>query len=215
MLEQAPRTTAGTPGDSRTLHGTPVVPGLAYGRVVRPAPAPALPAATTVAEADRDAEAERFTAAANTVADRLAARSAASSGVSAEVLQATAVLARDRGLLVGLLVGAVTLGSASPHLIALLGGADWRATVATASALAALGAFLALGARLGPHVLDLRSRGEQGGLDGADARRLGVDLHAQTFDLVAQRGHQRTVRRVQHCRGGCGCGKFRKRGGLG
>jgi MFS family permease len=58
---------------------------------------------------------------------------------------------RDRGLLVGLLVGAVTLGSASPHLVALLGGADWRATVATASALAASGAVLALGARLGPH----------------------------------------------------------------
>lgn len=59
--------------------------------------------------------------------------------------------ARDRGLLVGLLVGAVTLGSASPHLIALLGGADWRATVAATSALAALGGALALGARLGPH----------------------------------------------------------------
>lgn len=59
--------------------------------------------------------------------------------------------ARDRGLLVGLLVGAVTLGSASPHLIALLGGADWRATVAAASALAGVGAILALGARLGPY----------------------------------------------------------------
>jgi MFS family permease len=57
---------------------------------------------------------------------------------------------RDRGLLVGLLVGALTLGSAAPHLIAWFGGADWRATVASASALAALGAALCLGAGLGP-----------------------------------------------------------------
>ena len=84
---------------ARTLQGTPVVPGVGFGRVVRPAPAPDLPAAHEVAEPDRPAEAARFTAAAETVAARLSARSAASSGVSAEVLQATAGLARDRGLL--------------------------------------------------------------------------------------------------------------------
>ncbi len=84
---------------ARTLHGTPVVPGVGYGRVVRPAPAPDLPAAQEVSEAERPAEAARFTAAAEAVAARLSARSAASSGVSAEVLQATAGLARDRGLL--------------------------------------------------------------------------------------------------------------------
>ncbi len=33
---------------------------------------------------------------------------------------------KDRGLLVGLLVGALTVGSALPHLAAYLGGADWR-----------------------------------------------------------------------------------------
>jgi MFS family permease len=58
---------------------------------------------------------------------------------------------RDRGFLVGILVGAVTLGSAVPHLIALGGGSDWRATVSLAS-LAALGAgLLVLFVRLGPH----------------------------------------------------------------
>jgi len=36
---------------------------------------------------------------------------------------------KDRGLLVGLLVGGLTLGSASPHLLAYFGGADWRSTV--------------------------------------------------------------------------------------
>jgi sugar phosphate permease len=50
---------------------------------------------------------------------------------------------RDRGLLVGLLVGALTVGSALPHLLAVVGGAEWRATVVAASALAAAGAVLA------------------------------------------------------------------------
>ncbi len=58
---------------------------------------------------------------------------------------------RDRGLLVGLLVGALTLGSASPHLAAWLGGADWRIGIAATSALAALGGHLAFGIGLGPH----------------------------------------------------------------
>jgi MFS family permease len=58
---------------------------------------------------------------------------------------------RDRGMLVGLLVGGLTLGSAAPHLLAFLGGADWRATVIAASALAAAGGALALLAETGPH----------------------------------------------------------------
>ena len=32
----------------------------------------------------------------------------------------------DMGLMVGILVGALTLGSASPHLFNALGGVDWR-----------------------------------------------------------------------------------------
>ncbi len=59
--------------------------------------------------------------------------------------------AADRGLLVGALVGAVALGSASPHLLAFGGGADWRFTVGLASALAVFGGLLALAAKLGPH----------------------------------------------------------------
>ncbi|MGI9421679.1 MAG: MFS transporter [Hyphomicrobiaceae bacterium] len=57
----------------------------------------------------------------------------------------------DRGLLVGLIVGALTLGSASPHLISWLGGADWRSVVLVASALAAGGGALVLFSALGPH----------------------------------------------------------------
>jgi MFS family permease len=58
---------------------------------------------------------------------------------------------RDRGFLVGLLVGAVTIGSAVPHLFALGGGADWRLTVMLASLAALAAAILAACVRLGPH----------------------------------------------------------------
>lgn len=56
----------------------------------------------------------------------------------------------DMGLLVGLLVGALTLGSASPHLFLALGGLDWRLTLAAGSAVAAAGGLLILGVREGP-----------------------------------------------------------------
>lgn len=49
----------------------------------------------------------------------------------------------DMGLVVGLFVGALTLGSASPHLFNALGGVDWRVTI-VASSLAALAAALAV-----------------------------------------------------------------------
>src|SRR5690349_23792958 len=83
------------------LTGTPVVPGVALGPVVRPSGAVQLPEgdAAPLAEADRPAEKARFEAAAAVVADRLAERAAAATGVSAEVLSTTAGLARDRGLL--------------------------------------------------------------------------------------------------------------------
>lgn len=56
----------------------------------------------------------------------------------------------DVGLLVGLLVGALTLGTASPHLFVFLGDLNWRATLVAASACAAAGAVLILCAREGP-----------------------------------------------------------------
>jgi hypothetical protein len=57
----------------------------------------------------------------------------------------------DMGLMVGILVGALTLGSASPHLFNALGGVAWRVPLATAS-VAALGASLAIGlAGIGPN----------------------------------------------------------------
>ncbi|ALG84628.1 phosphoenolpyruvate--protein phosphotransferase [Gordonia phthalatica] len=81
------------------VSGTPVVGGLAYGPVIRPGERPSFDGidATTIAEDLREAEMERFTAAAAVVGDRLADRASHSTGVAAEVLTATAGLARDRG----------------------------------------------------------------------------------------------------------------------
>jgi MFS family permease len=58
---------------------------------------------------------------------------------------------KDRGFLVGALVGALTLGSAVPHLLAFGGGADWRLTIALASLAAVIGGVLCLFISLGPH----------------------------------------------------------------
>lgn len=58
---------------------------------------------------------------------------------------------RNRALLVGALVGALTLGSAAPHLIAFAGGADWRLTIWASSAIAVTGGVSMLFVGLGPH----------------------------------------------------------------
>jgi phosphotransferase system enzyme I (PtsI) len=82
------------------LTGTPVVPGVAVGPVVRPSGSVRLPLpdAPPVEEAARAAEKERYRDAAEAVAQRLGGRAAAATGVSAEVLSTTAGIARDRAL---------------------------------------------------------------------------------------------------------------------
>lgn len=56
----------------------------------------------------------------------------------------------DMGLVVGLLVGGLTLGSAAPHLVSALGGVAWRPVLAVASATAVAAALLVGLVRLGP-----------------------------------------------------------------
>jgi len=52
---------------------------------------------------------------------------------------------RDRGWGIGLLVGALTVGSAAPHLIRALGGAsDWRLVLYASAGLAAAGGLVAI-----------------------------------------------------------------------
>ncbi len=84
--------------EHQTVRGTGVVAGYAYAPVAWTRPAPVPPAsAAVVAEDAREAEVARFKAAVETVATRFADRASAATGVAAEVLGATAALARDRG----------------------------------------------------------------------------------------------------------------------
>lgn len=57
----------------------------------------------------------------------------------------------DLGLLVGLLVGALTLGSASPHAFAAFAQLDWRVIYLAAAGLAACGGLAILFAGVGPN----------------------------------------------------------------
>jgi MFS family permease len=57
----------------------------------------------------------------------------------------------DMGLIVGLLVGALTLGSAFPHLLNAFGGINWKFTILAASVLSASGGLLIQLFRAGPN----------------------------------------------------------------
>lgn len=81
-----------------SLKGTGVVAGIAYAPAVWVRPRPDLPeAGRTIAEEAHDSEFARFTAAADTVAGRLAARAETVEGAAAEVLTATVGMVNDRG----------------------------------------------------------------------------------------------------------------------
>ncbi len=58
----------------------------------------------------------------------------------------------DLGLLVAILVGALTLGSASPHLLNAFGGVDWRFTIGAASLIACAAGLLINLVALGPNM---------------------------------------------------------------
>lgn len=58
----------------------------------------------------------------------------------------------DLGLLVGLLVGALTLGSAFPHLFNSLGGIDWQLTIGFSTLFAFASAFLIGFMSIGPNM---------------------------------------------------------------
>jgi MFS family permease len=53
---------------------------------------------------------------------------------------------RGRGTALGIVVGALTLGSAVPHLVNGLGGLDWRVVVATTSVVTVVGGVIAAAA---------------------------------------------------------------------
>ena len=70
-----------------------------------------------------------------------------------------------RGTALGVTVGALTLGSAAPHLVNGLGGLDWPIVIVATSGLTLLGGLVALAVDEGPHrfpaaVLDVRQIGQ-------------------------------------------------------
>ncbi|GAB3064485.1 phosphoenolpyruvate-utilizing N-terminal domain-containing protein [Intrasporangium mesophilum] len=97
--------TAGTSGQADgqtvqtrpTLHGIGVSPGTAYGPVVQVAP-PVRPPADEPAAADHDAALADVKAALESVAVSLEARAAAADETAQQILKATALIARDKGL---------------------------------------------------------------------------------------------------------------------
>jgi MFS family permease len=58
----------------------------------------------------------------------------------------------DMGLMVGMLVGAITLGTALPHLFNAMGGIDWRFTLMASSASALVAALAINLAGIGPNI---------------------------------------------------------------
>ena len=52
----------------------------------------------------------------------------------------------DRGRALGIMVGALTIGSAAPHLVNAIGGIGWQTVVLATSGLTVLGGLLAIGA---------------------------------------------------------------------
>jgi phosphotransferase system enzyme I (PtsI) len=92
---------AGPPAGT-VLRGVPVVAGVRYAPVIRPGRLPVVDVGAggaPIDESDRQAEAERFVAAATAVATRLRDRAAHATGAASEVLAATATLAQDRAWL--------------------------------------------------------------------------------------------------------------------
>lgn len=58
---------------------------------------------------------------------------------------------RNRGMALGILVAAVSIGSAGPHLVNGLGGLDWQTTVYVTSLLTVVGGVLGFFVRQGPY----------------------------------------------------------------
>ena len=70
-----------------------------------------------------------------------------------------------RGTALGIAVGALTVGSAAPHLVNGLGGLDWQVVISATSVLTVLGGLAALAVGEGPHrfpsaVLDIGQVGQ-------------------------------------------------------
>ena len=133
------------PHQSSFLRGTPVVPGVAYAPAVvisAKIPQDAIDAFEQATFTDADAALGAYDAAVVQVAGRLADRAAAADGSAAEVLTATAGLARDKGL----------RGAVSKRLQA----GDSLLTALSAAVDQFAGLFTQMGGLMAERVTDLR-----------------------------------------------------------
>lgn len=131
------------------LAGVPVSPGVVAGRVARMAePAGEPEPGATVPEQDREAEAARIAVAAAAVEEDLTARAARASGESAEVLEATALMAADPTLLTAAQDMVRSLGLRAERAV-------WDAGTQAAASLKALGGYIGERSR---DLLDVRDR---------------------------------------------------------
>jgi len=143
-------------GEPETRRGIGVSPGTAYGPVVQVAP-PVRPPAGEPAAADNDAALTRIKAAFEGVAQDLTARAATADDTAQQILTATALIARDKGL----------IKAAGKHLASGKG----PATAVDAAVETYAAQFTALGGYFAERVTDLRDVGSR-----ALARLLGVPV---------------------------------------
>src|SRR3954447_19632384 len=148
--------TSSQPANGSVLRGTPVVPGVAYAPAVV-ATASISPEAIAAFEGagfpDSDAALAAFDNAVAATADGLSARAAATSGAAAEVLTATAGLARDKGLRSA---GRKRLGAGGPPPAAGGAGGDPLLTAVAAAVDQFAGIFTQMGGLMAERVTDLR-----------------------------------------------------------
>ena len=130
------------------------------------------------------------------LASALPLRALSGAGIAAVYPVAMKVLAgwfrRERGLAVGVLIGAITLGSALPHLIRALGataGLEWRPIVLIASASGVVAAAIALrGVCEGPHAVPaarLSMRMARAALDEPSVRLANLGYLGHMWELYA------------------------------
>ncbi|WP_285185063.1 putative PEP-binding protein [Rhodococcus sp. MEB041] len=158
---------------AHAVQGTPVVPGVGYGPAIRPAPRPSRPdTAVEIAEDARDAEKERFRAAAAEVGRRLQARAALATGSASEVLAANAAMAEDRGW-IGAGVKAIGKGS----------DAAYAAVTATDQFVAM---FAKLGGRMAERITDLMDICDRVIAELSDLPEPGVPTPSEPSVLLAE-----------------------------
>jgi MFS family permease len=81
-----------------------------------------------------------------------------------------------RGTALGIGIGALTVGSAAPHLVNGVGGLDWEAVIVATSALTLVGGLLALTVGEGPHAFPRA---------GFDLRQIGLVFRNRGVRLAA------------------------------